>query len=704
MKVLALFPLSIGLVAAQSVVCSTTSAPLIVRAEGLTERVGDILYTCTGAPGSSLSLNVSVQLNTAITNRVSGGSTVSGTVLTVDNGSGPQAATVQPILLSPNNLVWNGLPLAFSPQGNLTIKIADLRANAAAIGANGQIYATLSSSSGSLLINQSTLSVATVELSLYAGSSGRLICAQNGSPLPSTTNSFSGMILDGTAFTTTRITQGFTAAFPPKSAAPSLNADTGTRFIVKYAGFPQAARLFVPTVVAGSDAVQPTAGGDFGFSASGGAYAPTATGSLLLALVPGADSSGAGGSPSFTPGAIGSGTATFDSVTELPIVNGFAYAVYEVVDSNAFTLESVQFPTFLGLAPNAVTTAVQTSESVTYAPLSSAFTASAAAPIPRFVGPTPPNDCGIVGDCGANYFPQLTVNSGPLTFTLGAGSPNQAQYVPVTNTGGGILNWTASISYTNGTGWLGIQPASGQNNGTVRVDAFPGSLAVGTYQANLTIDGGAAGRRLVAITLIITPQTAPGPQITAVENAATFAQVPVVPGSLTTIMGTAFNGKNVSATFDGIPATILFSNATQINLLVPSALTGKTSSQLVVTVDAASTAPITVQVAPFEPGIFAGAVVNQDSTVNSVTNGAAPGSVIYFYATGLSGSGPISVRFGSMEITSLYYAGLAPGFPGVQQINVTLPAGLQGVTTSLYACGTSATGEVCSVPYPLTIK
>ena len=119
---------------------------------------------------------------------------------------------------------------------------------------------------------------------------------------------------------------------------------------------------------------------------------------------------------------------------------------------------------------------------------------------------------------------------------------------------------------------------------------------------------------------------------------------------------------------------------------------------------ARSAAPVTVQVAPFEPGIFAGAVLNQDSTVNGMGNPAAAGSVIYFYATGLSGSGPITARIGSMELTNLYYAGPAPGFPGVQQINLVLPPGVSGVTTALYACGTSVGVEVCSVGYPLTVK
>jgi len=702
MKLFFLIAAAAVLAAAQPNVCSTTSAPVILRAEGLTERIGDLLYTCTGAPGSQLTVNLSVQLNTGITNRLSSGNTVTGPVLTVNNGSGPQALTVQPVLQSQNNLIWNGVPLQYSAQGTLTIDIAYIRANATGVPVGGQIVAQLSMSAGSLLITQSSLVVGQTELGLYASYSSQLICAQNGSPLPSLIG-FASLIQAGTAFASTRITEGYAGAFTPLSYSDPT-ASTGTRFIARYSGFPAGARLFVPAVIAGSDAAQPTAGGDMGVPSSGGAWAPSANGSLVLELIAGADANGAGGGFVYAAGAIESQAMSFDRVTELQISNGSAYAVYEVISSNPFTEETAQFPTFLGLAPNTVATPVQTSETISFAPASAVATATAADPIPRFVASTPPNDCGIIGDCGAVYFPQLTVSPASLQYSLSAGALNQTQYVPVNNSGGGILYWTAAVSYTNGSGWLAISPTSGMNNGTVRIDATAVNLGVGTYNATLTIDAGQAGRRLVMITLTVTAPVPAGPQITMVENAASFAQVPVVPGSLTTIMGSALAGKNVSVTFNGLPAAISYNSATQINLLVPAGLGALTSAQAVVTVDGALSAPVTVQVAPFEPGIFAGAVLNQDSTVNGMGNPAAAGSVIYFYATGLSGAGAITARIGSMELSNLYYAGPAPGYPGVQQINLVLPAGVSGVTAALYACGTSAAGEVCSVGYPLSVK
>lgn len=694
---------AIGLVAAQPNSCATSAATTIVRSEGLTERIGDIVFNCTGAPGSTITVNLSLQLNTSITNRISAGNVVTGTLLTVDNGPGPQAVTVQPLLLSSSNLVWNGVPLTYSAQGALTIRMADVRANANGLVAGGQIVATLSMS-GALLITQSQLIVAVPQTSLYAGTSADLICAQSGSPLPGNPVGFSNLMATGTAFTSTRVTEGFSGAFSPHAAGPNLNADTGTRFIVRYSGFPQAAQLFVPNAIAGSDALQPTAGGDFGLPAAGGSYAPTFSGSLLLSLVSGADSTGAGGSLVYTPGAPGSGPVSFDAVTALQIVNGAAYAVYEVVDSNQFTVESAQFPTFLGLASNAVQIAVETGESVTYAPASTVPVASSNAPIPRFVAAVPKSDCTIIGDCNALYYPQLNVSTVPLQFSLPAGSPNQVKGLPVLNGGAGVLYWSASVTYQSGSGWLTISPASGINNGSISVYANPGSLPVGTYQATITVTGGTAGQQVVPVTLAITQAVPLAPSITSVVNAASFSKAPVVPGSLATILGSGLTGTKVSASFNGLDAPVSFSNATQINLLVPAALASLTSAQLSITVDGRTGLPFTVPVASFEPGIFSGAVLNQDSTVNSTTNGAAAGSVIYFYATGLSGAGTITARIGNTEITNLLYAGPAPGFPGVQQVNLMVPAELGAMATQLYACGTGSGTEVCSLPAPLTLK
>src|SRR5579864_2692138 len=80
-----------GLANAQTILtCNSTSVPPIVHAEGITERVGDIVMNCTGGmPGARITGNLSIFLAVNITNRVSGRS-VTDVVFTIDNGSGPQ--------------------------------------------------------------------------------------------------------------------------------------------------------------------------------------------------------------------------------------------------------------------------------------------------------------------------------------------------------------------------------------------------------------------------------------------------------------------------------------------------------------------------------------------------------------------------------------------------------------------------------------
>jgi len=265
------------------------------------------------------------------------------------------------------------------------------------------------------------------------------------------------------------------------------------------------------------------------------------------------------------------------------------------------------------------------------------------------------------------------------------------------------------IAYGKGTGWLSLDPNWAPDAANVRIYATPGSLAAGTYNATITIDAGPyAGIQTIPVALSITaaPAPPPSPTITSVLNAASLDPLPVVPGSLTTIMGSAFTGRNVSVTFDSLPATTIFNNATQINVVVPSELAAKSSAQLIVSVDGLSSAARTVAIAPFEPAIFKGAIVNEDSTVNDSTHGAHPGSVISLWVTGLSGNGTITGHIHDREISFPEYAGPAPGLPGVQQINLLVPADLPAMTTDLYVCGTSPSGDAktCSIPAPLTLN
>jgi uncharacterized protein (TIGR03437 family) len=696
-----------GLLPAQSTFCTTSAVPPLVRAEGLAERIGDIILSCTGAPNAQFTGNFTFNLSAAVTNRLSGTNTLTGIVFTIDSGAGPQPTLVQPIMVNQSTLVFDGVAVVFSPQGTARLDIAGIRVNATQTPVQTPIVAQIAINAAQFPITTSPQVVGIPERGLFIGMIQSLICAQNGSPLPATIT-FTNLLATRTAFASTRVTEGFGGAFGPKSAPDYFNADSGQRIIVTYSGFPDDGRLFIPDVVAGSNATVPTAGGDFEIPASGGAYTPSHNGSLLLARVSGAGANGAGGAPVYLPGPIGSGTVKFDSVTEIPIVNGTAIAVYEVVDANPSSIETAQFPTFLGLLPNGMRTASLTSETVLFAPQSSVGFASATEPLPRFDAITPLPDCNLIGDCsfveGA-----LSVDTTPLTFSEPAGGATGQNLFSIANTGGGFMNWTTTVNYISGSGWLSLDPAEGTNTTNVRAYAAPGNLAPGTYQANIVVNAGPDGTASIPVTFVVTPGATPTritPLVTQVLSSASLAAVPVVPGSLTTLVGTGLGGKNassVSAAFNGMPATIVSSADTMMILVAPPGAALANQAQLVVTVDGTPSAPTSVQIASFEPAIFPGALLNQDGTTNSATNAAPSGNMVTFYATGLSGAGTISVRIGSLNLPSLNYAGPAIGWPGLQQVEFAVPATLPPGTSNLYVCGsTDGVTKVCSSPVLFT--
>jgi uncharacterized protein (TIGR03437 family) len=701
----ALLALAIGPAFAQTQpACVVSAVPLQVRAEGLTERIGDILLQCSGStPGASLSGNLTVSLvGVNITNRVDANNQTLDTVLFVDYGSGPVPTRTG--LVTGGSIAFNGINFIVPPNGNLNITISNIRA---AVGAVTQVMAYISSTS--IPISQSQVLVAYPRTSLFATLYGNDIPC-TGSPLASTT-SLSALFAARTVFASTRITESFANAFSTRGAGD----DTGTRFLIGYSGFPPNAQVYIPDMVAGSSALVPTAGGDLGVPQAVGQYVP-GSGTLLLVRVPYADATGAGGYPLATPA--GFGAVLLDSVNQVPLTNGAGYAVYEVADTNPTVLESAQFPTFVSV-PNATGVAVA-QEGLSYAPVSAVMSASMTAPVPRFIAGTgtPPSDCTVLGDCQAGYFPKLSIDpmSIQLTAIAGGAMTSGPGYIPVENSGGGIMNWTAIPKYTTGSGWLTLDSTSGENDGSVRVwVVVPVSLAAGTYQARIIIDAGPlAGNVTIPVTLTVqaapvlppTPIIPPAPvvTVTAVVNAATFAVTPLVPGSLGTLFGANLSGKSVSVTFDSNAATLLYAGATQINFQVPVSLGSKTSSTLLVTVDGSSSAPLTVALAPVWPAIFAGGVLNQDNTANKAGAAAKAGSILQIFGTGIPASATVSVQIADRKNLVPLYAGAAPGLTGVQQVNAMIPSDLASGATQLIVCATAGSQQACSAAYPVVIQ
>jgi uncharacterized protein (TIGR03437 family) len=167
----------------------------------------------------------------------------------------------------------------------------------------------------------------------------------------------------------------------------------------------------------------------------------------------------------------------------------------------------------------------------------------------------------------------------------------------------------------------------------------------------------------------------------------------------------SFDGKQRSATFDGMSARVLYQDAKQLNVVVPAELGPRTTSQLVITVDGSASLPKTVNIADSAPGIFRGGVLNQDSSVNNPDNPATAGTVLQMYTTGLMPpeGGRIEVKLHDLVISDLDYAGPAPGLPGVQQVNVRVPDYLPAMTTDVLVCNSNG-HKVCSAPARITLR
>ena len=202
------------------------------------------------------------------------------------------------------------------------------------------------------------------------------------------------------------------------------------------------------------------------------------------------------------------------------------------------------------------------------------------------------------------------------------------------------------------------------------------------------------------------PPVTPAPLVASVVNAATFAAGPLVRGSFGTIKGTNLAGKTTTVTFDNVMANIVYTSPNQLNVLVPAQLSSRNSAQLVVTVDGIASAAQTVVLADVAPGIFNPGILNQDSTINTPSNPALVGSVIQIFATGLlpSEGGTVDVKIHDQANLLPNFAATAPGVPGLQQVNVRVPAGLPGITTEVVICGTSAGRRVCSPPAQITLR
>ncbi len=255
----------------------------------------------------------------------------------------------------------------------------------------------------------------------------------------------------------------------------------------------------------------------------------------------------------------------------------------------------------------------------------------------------------------------------------------------------------AQLFYTDGTA-AQYQLVVGEGaTATVRGPAAAGPLGRGAYRINPDPAAFAVIPQTVTATADGLRNAAGfGPRLSPGSLASLFG-AGLVEGLAIPIRGTSGALGGLSITVGGRPAPLLFALPFQANLQLPYEL--PPGSQTVEVTSAYGAARFDVTLDEAAPGIFVlasggAAVLNQDGTLNGVLNPAGRGTVLQVFVTGLGGVAP-SVSSGApapnsplsraaAEVSAtldgrpapVLFAGLAPGFVGLGQVNVLAPVSL----------------------------
>jgi uncharacterized protein (TIGR03437 family) len=320
----------------------------------------------------------------------------------------------------------------------------------------------------------------------------------------------------------------------------------------------------------------------------------------------------------------------------------------------------------------------------------------------------------------------LAVSTNSVNFAYQAGATvfPQAQGVQVTSSPGSVP-FTATFNAASGTAanLISVTPNSGNTPATISLAVNQSVLATlgpGTYSGTVVVSSTSVPGGNQTINVTVAVAAAAQPVVASILSGASFKIGAVAPGEIVSLFGNGMgpvigvgfsllNGKvpttlaNVTVTFNGFAAPLLYVSSTQINALVPYEVVGLTAN-VVVRFNNVSSGNFLAAVSDTAPGIFsqsqtgdgAGAILNQNLSVNGPGNPALKGSVIAIFGTGegqvvsggVTGSvtpavPPFPMPNAKVSVTiagqpaQVQYAGSAPTLiAGVLQVNAVVPSNI----------------------------
>ena len=224
----------------------------------------------------------------------------------------------------------------------------------------------------------------------------------------------------------------------------------------------------------------------------------------------------------------------------------------------------------------------------------------------------------------------------------------------------------------------------------------------------------------------------------SVRDAASQSVAPISPGKIVVIYGVGMGPQQLvlnqpqsgvfpnklagtQVFFDGVPAPLVYTSATQVAVAAPYAISGAATA-VTVQYNGQTSSLYSLPIAASSPGIFStngtgagqAAAVNPDGTGNDAAHPAKIGDFLSLYVTGEgqttpSGSDgkvvgltapfpkpllPVTVQIGGVS-ANVSYAGAAPGqIAGLMQVVVQIPASVQpgGYVSVQVSVGGNSTG------------
>ncbi len=357
------------------------------------------------------------------------------------------------------------------------------------------------------------------------------------------------------------------------------------------------------------------------------------------------------------------------------------------------------------------------------------------------VGPTGKPGVPVVADCVPAR--QIVTPQGRVTnsFAVPVGWPASLLVKVNDDCGNNVTSATVVANFTADATVLTLNnlrdgqysgqwvPRSTSSSSSVNVRSLAPPLPEGT----LSLSGSVA-----------TEVAVPSVPSNAALNAASFAKLttdgptaPLTPGSIFSLFGsnlatgvggavslplpTKINGTELR--IGNVNAPLFYVSSGQINAQVPWELAGASTASVTVGLNGALSGTETLNLSAVQPGIFStasngqgqGAILDAQYRLVDAANPVAAGGVIQIFATGLgpvnqavktgeaSPSNPpatvtsaVTCTIGGVSAT-VQFAGLAPGFVGLYQVNVTVPAGVTGTPSVVLTQGGVASNSVTIV-------